>query len=239
MYCSETLALIKDTDKEDREKALKASWEAEEPGRAEKAALSRRKFILKQKQKRGEELTEEELEVLNERRERIRKKEQEEAATAKGGGKGGKAPAAKGKGDKKEAKGGAPAQEDETDGPKVVYPQAEEHFNDDITRFLEHFSSARKIVETLDGKEKARKRDDEEKSKILEDFESARTAETEAFDQIAAEREAMKETRQSEREEAFKDTDGARDEYKVEVASLMDDRNKYRDMIEGRKIKEG
>lgn len=49
----------------------------------------------------------------------------------------------------------------------------------------------------------------------------------------------MKETRQSEREEAFKDTDGARDEYKVEVTSLMDDRNKYRDMIEGRKIKEG
>jgi len=72
----------------------------------------------------------------------------------------------------------------------------------------------------------------------LEDFESARTAETEAFGQIAAEREAMKETRQSEREEAFKDTDGARDEYKVEVTSLMDDRNKYRDMIEGRKIKE-
>lgn len=27
IYSSETLALIKDTDKEDREKALKASWE--------------------------------------------------------------------------------------------------------------------------------------------------------------------------------------------------------------------
>jgi len=37
MYSSETLALIKDTDKEDREKALKTSWETEEPGRAEKA----------------------------------------------------------------------------------------------------------------------------------------------------------------------------------------------------------
>lgn len=41
VYSSETLALIKDTDKEDREKALKASWEADEPGRAEKAKLSR------------------------------------------------------------------------------------------------------------------------------------------------------------------------------------------------------
>jgi|TARA_B110001450_G_scaffold221284_1_gene217219 hypothetical protein len=49
MYCSETLALIKDTDKEDREKALKASWEAEEPGRAEKAQISRRKFAIRKK----------------------------------------------------------------------------------------------------------------------------------------------------------------------------------------------
>lgn len=75
IYSSETLALIKDTDKEDREKALKASWEADEPGRAEKAKLSRQKFLLKKKQKAGEELTEEELEILNEKRERVRKKD--------------------------------------------------------------------------------------------------------------------------------------------------------------------
>lgn len=49
MYSSETLAIIKDTDKEDKEKALKAQWEAEEPGRAEKAKLSRQKFVLKKK----------------------------------------------------------------------------------------------------------------------------------------------------------------------------------------------
>ena len=49
VYSNETLALIKDTDKEDKEKALKASWEAEEPGRAEKAKLSRQKFLLKKK----------------------------------------------------------------------------------------------------------------------------------------------------------------------------------------------
>jgi len=49
IYSSETLALIKDTDKEDREKALKASWEADEAGRAEKAAVSRQKFLLKKK----------------------------------------------------------------------------------------------------------------------------------------------------------------------------------------------
>jgi hypothetical protein len=40
-FTSETIALIKDTDKEDREKALKVSWETAEPGRAEKATKSR------------------------------------------------------------------------------------------------------------------------------------------------------------------------------------------------------
>jgi hypothetical protein len=43
-YTSETLALVKDTDKEDREKALKQSWEANEPGRVDKASASRRRF---------------------------------------------------------------------------------------------------------------------------------------------------------------------------------------------------
>jgi len=45
-YSTETLAIIKDTDKEDREKALKASWEQAEPGRAEKARKSRHKWLL-------------------------------------------------------------------------------------------------------------------------------------------------------------------------------------------------
>ena len=39
------VALVKDTDKEDREKALKASWETEEPGRAELASLARQKYM--------------------------------------------------------------------------------------------------------------------------------------------------------------------------------------------------
>lgn len=46
MFNSETLALVKDTDKEDREKALKASWETNDPGRAEKAARSRQRYLL-------------------------------------------------------------------------------------------------------------------------------------------------------------------------------------------------
>lgn len=46
LFTSETIAIIKDTDKEDREKALKASWEAVEPGRAEKAAKSRARYLI-------------------------------------------------------------------------------------------------------------------------------------------------------------------------------------------------
>ena len=45
IFTSETLALIKDTDKEDKEKALKASWETQEPGRSDKAKRSRLKFV--------------------------------------------------------------------------------------------------------------------------------------------------------------------------------------------------
>jgi len=49
VFNSDTLALCKDTDKEDKEKALKASWEVAEPGRAEKASSSRRRFQLQLK----------------------------------------------------------------------------------------------------------------------------------------------------------------------------------------------
>jgi len=48
-FTSETLALIKDTDKEDREKALKISWETNEAGRSEKAGDSRKRFNLMKK----------------------------------------------------------------------------------------------------------------------------------------------------------------------------------------------
>lgn len=171
MYSSETLALIKDTDKEDREKALKAQWEADEPGRCDKAKLSRQKFLLKKKQKEGEELNEEELEIMAEKRERVRKKDQDEAAAK--GGKGGKAPPAKGKGAPPPK--GAPAAaagEEEAEGPKIVYPQAENHVNNDIKEFLDHFASSRKIIgDSCEGKE-PRKRSDEEKEQILEDFNS-------------------------------------------------------------------
>ena len=78
MFNSETLALVKDTDKEDREKALKASWETTDSGRAERATRSRQRYLLAKKIAAGEELTEEEQELMKEKRERVRKKDMEE-----------------------------------------------------------------------------------------------------------------------------------------------------------------
>jgi hypothetical protein len=143
------LALIKDTDKEDKEKALKSSWETDEPGRAEKAQVSRQKFILKQKQKNGETLTEEELAIIHEKRERVRKKDQEDVAAK--GAKGGKgAPPAKGGKVAPPAKGAPVAVEEEDEKSKIHYPLAENHVNNEIKDFLDHFASSRKII--LDAK---------------------------------------------------------------------------------------
>lgn len=141
-------------------------------------------------------MTEEELEVVNEKRERIRKKDQEEAGAK--GAKGGKAPPAKG------AKGGAAAKgaaapEEEDSTVLAVFPKAESHVNTEIKEFLDHFASSRKIIlgpnPMLEKKgakkeEAPRKRSDEEKQTILDDFSSAMTQESEAFAKIAEEREA-------------------------------------------------
>jgi hypothetical protein len=54
---NDTIAVIRDTQKEDAQKAIKKSWEDNEIGRAEKAKKSRRKFFIMEKQQRGETLT--------------------------------------------------------------------------------------------------------------------------------------------------------------------------------------
>ena len=80
VFSSDTLGFCEDTSKEDKEKAIIASWEENEPGRAEKAKSSRKRFLLEKKLKEGEELTEEEKEFLKEKRVRktFEKKEEEE-----------------------------------------------------------------------------------------------------------------------------------------------------------------
>jgi hypothetical protein len=173
VFSSETLAIIKDTDKEDREKALKASWEENEPGRAEKAKRSRQKFVLQEKLRKGEQLTEEEMAIVKEVRERIRKKDEIPVDPKAAGGKG--APAGKGAPPAKGAPAkGAEAQpkvlsKEEEEKNKRVLPEPFQHVNNEIREFLFHFKSDRLIQITCDNKLlQARKRGEEEKVLLIE-----------------------------------------------------------------------
>ena len=65
IFSSDKLCFIKDTSKEEQEKFLKNDWEEKEPGRAEKAKMSRKRYILEKIKKEGGRLTEEEINLLN------------------------------------------------------------------------------------------------------------------------------------------------------------------------------
>jgi len=169
-FTSETIALIKDTDKEDREKALKVSWETVEPGRAEKAAKSRQRYLIQQKQKAGESMKDDDLVVLYEKRERVRKKDLEEQAAGAKGKKppapakdAGKKPA---KGDSKEEKVKVPVPAPEEEAP-LMLPEPDQHVNSNIVEFLNHFKSQRLIE--IDDTSSTRKRCDDEKKQIADD----------------------------------------------------------------------
>lgn len=127
VFSSETLAIVKDTDKEDRERALKASWEQAEPGRAEKAKKSRLKFLYQQMLARGEALTEEQRAIAMEVRERVRKKDEPEVPV-KGGkpapaGKGAPAKGAPAKDAKKPAQAAAAVQDEHEEKNKRPLPE--------------------------------------------------------------------------------------------------------------------
>lgn len=49
VFASEIIGFVKDTTKEDAEKALISSWEAAQPGRADKAQKARIKFVEERK----------------------------------------------------------------------------------------------------------------------------------------------------------------------------------------------
>ena len=53
VFPSDKLCFIKDMSKEDQEKLLKNDWEEQEPGRAEKAKISRKRFMLEKIKKHG------------------------------------------------------------------------------------------------------------------------------------------------------------------------------------------
>ena len=56
IYGNDNIAVIRDTQKEDAQKAIKKSWEDSEPGRAERAKKSRKKFLAIEKKEKGDPL---------------------------------------------------------------------------------------------------------------------------------------------------------------------------------------
>lgn len=66
VWGSNTVAIIKNTQKEELEANLIKSWEHKEPGRAERAALVRQRQLLLCKKMEGKPLTDKELQLLNE-----------------------------------------------------------------------------------------------------------------------------------------------------------------------------
>ena len=111
VFSTDTLGFCRDTSKEDKEKEIISSWEENEPGRAELAKKSRRRFLLQQKLRNGNKLTEEEDNFLKEIR--VRKtfnKSEEEKEDEKNKGK-----KKVEKVDKNKKKGKDAAQENETE----------------------------------------------------------------------------------------------------------------------------
>jgi len=81
VHSNESLAFVRDTQKEDLEKAIKKAWEDKDPGRQEKAKKARQKYLIYQKKIEGGIVTEQEMELLNEVR--MSKKQRDEEQLAK------------------------------------------------------------------------------------------------------------------------------------------------------------
>ena len=128
---SDTIALIKDTRKEDKEEAIRKSWETSQPGRSEQAKQSRLRYLAYSKSIKGEELTDHEKEILKETWQERRKAKKDIEVAGKG--------KVKGKEDKKQK---------EVEKPiinEIEIPNPEDHEMIQIKQFLGHVRSERLI----------------------------------------------------------------------------------------------
>lgn len=113
------------------------------------------------------------MEIVKEKRERVKASEKEEHAAAQAKGKKAAPPKkddkkkdAKG-GDKEHKAGGEHPAEDLT--PKVVLPEPTEHINSNIVDFLEHYKAPRLIqIQCANPDKEGHKRSDDEKASLIE-----------------------------------------------------------------------
>ena len=70
VFSSDNLCFIADLSKEENEKLLKNNWEEKEPGRASLAKISRKRYIIEKIKRKGGEITNEDIALLNSQRTR-------------------------------------------------------------------------------------------------------------------------------------------------------------------------
>jgi len=225
VFSSDTLAIVKDTDKEDKEQKLKDSWEAAEPGRAEKSQKSRMRYLIQLKQEKGEELTEEEAEILKEKRVRGAANLREAIPDPK---------AAKGKGDKK-----APvAEEDEKveEAPKE-FPKSEQYTNLHFRNFIHHFEGDR-LIHVKCEKASARLRDEREIEERKKQKEEEVKVWEEVFNTRLSNRELEAADRENNKKQMLDILAKSRKDFSDKTTELFNKRNEYRELISNRKHKE-
>ena len=78
IFPSDNLCFVADSSKEENEQLMKNGWEEQEPGRANLAKISRKRYLLEKIRKEGGELKNEDIEILKNERMRKTTKEKEE-----------------------------------------------------------------------------------------------------------------------------------------------------------------
>ena len=82
IFSSDNLCFVPDSSKEEHEQFMKNEWEEKEPGRANLAKISRKRYLIEKIIKEGKELNNEDIEIINNKRIRKTTKEKEEEQNA-------------------------------------------------------------------------------------------------------------------------------------------------------------
>ena len=208
VFACDTVVLVRDTRKEDKEETIRKSWETVQPGRSEQAKGSRLRFTLAQKAAKGEALTDAERAVLKDTWEDRRKARKEAEANPKAKGK---APAK----DDKKAKEAAAAQEALAQAP-IDIPQAENHMMREIKDFLTHINGPRLVINNTEymGKSQLKPGD-------LEEIKTNNQEEVAKWMEEMAERKMLREKRQVELAELLQSSKTSLEEGKSSMETLL------------------
>ena len=232
-----SVAIVKDTEKADKEEGIKESWEEAEPGRAEKGKQSRARFLALKKKMKGEALTEQEQELI---RDAGTHKKEDDSKRAPVGQIRKSQPTKEVK--KQMAGKGIPAKHEEEVGQAVLdlekpLPEPQAHINQEIQEYLEHAKSERLII-VPDKNYKAKTRTAIEIDQIKEKHE----AEMQNFEKYYKEKKTQDENDKKVREETkAKVQQGLSTELSENAEGFKDllkKRGEYKEVLVNRKAKE-